>query len=88
MFEKSLRTPRRLIPKSPLRLRGGVVRCERGAVWITIEGDRRDYVLRSGESMSLPESGWSVCEALSEDAFAEATPLTRAVPTRTGQRPA
>jgi len=37
--------------------RGCTVRCERGSVWITVEGDPEDHVLTSPGAFSSPAHG-------------------------------
>lgn len=39
----------------------------KGAMWITMEGDREDYVLTEGESMSFHGPGILVLEALKNE---------------------
>lgn len=36
-----------------------------GEIWLTIEGDPRDYVLREGQKQLVPIEGCTVIEALS-----------------------
>jgi hypothetical protein len=43
--------------------RGMAIRCRSGLLWITAECDRRDYVLRAGESLEIFTRGRVVIEA-------------------------
>lgn len=45
--------------------RGGTVRCVEGRLWVTVEGDGRDYIVNTGQSMRLPSRGMSVVQAMS-----------------------
>jgi hypothetical protein len=36
---------------------GRTLRCTSGNLWVTIEGDRKDYLLRSNETVALPTLG-------------------------------
>jgi len=38
-------------------LGGKQVRCTSGALWVTIEGDPKDYILTQNESLSIPNLG-------------------------------
>ena len=38
-------------------LGGSQVRCTSGSLWVTIEGDPKDYVLTQNESLSIPNLG-------------------------------
>lgn len=53
-----------------MRLRGPsrVFTCGEGEVWLTIEGDARDHVLRAGDSLRLP-TGHVVVQALRATRF-------------------
>ena len=44
------------------------VRCERGAVWVTQEGDARDRVLGPGQRLTLTRSGKVVISGRGESA--------------------
>ena len=46
--------------------RGMTVRVARGRVWLTRDGDIKDYILNAGESMNLEASGQVVLFGLSE----------------------
>lgn len=50
--------------------RGVIVRCTKGIVWITQQGDFIDYLLHSGECLAINRKGFVVITALS-DARAE-----------------
>jgi hypothetical protein len=48
-------------------LRAGTqVRCEAGVLWLTLPGDTRDYVLKAGQSLTLPRSGKVVVQGMEE----------------------
>jgi hypothetical protein len=38
-------------------LGGSRVRCTSGTLWVTIEGDPKDYVLTQNQSLSIPNLG-------------------------------
>jgi hypothetical protein len=38
-------------------LGGSQVRCTSGSLWVTIEGDPKDYVLTQNESLPIPNLG-------------------------------
>ena len=38
-------------------LGGSQVRCTSGSLWVTIEGDPKDYILTQNESLSIPNLG-------------------------------
>lgn len=46
---------------------GDEVRCTQGKVWVTFEGDSRDYVLARGESAFAPARGRAVIQAIAAD---------------------
>lgn len=48
--------------------RGCRVRCDRGAVWVTVEGDNRDRVLTPGQDMTLSSGGKLVISGRGENA--------------------
>jgi hypothetical protein len=43
---------------------GALVRCIDGAVWITEEGDRNDYVLKTGQFHELSGEGRTLVQAM------------------------
>lgn len=43
---------------------GTRVRCRRGVIWLTISGERGDWVLRAGESFTAPQCGLVVVQSL------------------------
>lgn len=79
-------SPRRLIGPAVVRLQAGeVVRtaglevrvtCECGRVWVTQEGDGRDYVVGPGGSIALRGFGLVVVEAI-DDAEVRLDPVPR-----------
>jgi hypothetical protein len=36
---------------------GTVVRCTAGTLWLTIEGDIKDYILTPGKTVYIPDTG-------------------------------
>jgi hypothetical protein len=38
-------------------LGGSQVRCTSGSIWVTIEGDPKDYILTQDQSLSIPNLG-------------------------------
>lgn len=42
------------------------IRCSSGRVWVTMEGDTRDYVLGAGQQLELRERGRMAITALEE----------------------
>ena len=44
---------------------GSIVDCVAGSCWVTVEGDARDYLLRSGESLAV-RRGRVVVQAVGE----------------------
>jgi len=54
--------------------RGTTVRVARGRVWLTRDGDIRDYVLNAGESLELAAGGRLVLFGLTEALFQIDTP--------------
>jgi len=54
--------------------RGLTVRVTQGRVWLTRDGDIRDYVLSAGEAMELETSGSVVLFGLTEASFQFHTP--------------
>ena len=67
--------------------RGGVMRVEdargallhvwEGAVWITQEGDERDYFVAAGKSFRVSRPGLTVVSALRASSLALTAPLER-----------
>ena len=45
---------------------GDTIFCDSGILWITQAGDRRDYVLRQGQEMTVTQRGKVLVEAISE----------------------
>jgi hypothetical protein len=41
-------------------LQGHQVRCTSGTLWVTLEGDERDYFLSAPESLPIPDRGMVV----------------------------
>ncbi len=39
------------------RQRGKRIECSSGYLWVTLEGDTEDYVLRPGEGLRIPNRG-------------------------------
>jgi hypothetical protein len=54
--------------------RGMILRVARGRVWVTRDGDIRDYVLSAGESLELAAGGRVVLFGLTEALFQFDTP--------------
>ena len=54
--------------------RGTTVRVTQGQVWLTREGDMKDYVLRAGDAMELKTSGTVVVFGLTEASLQFHTP--------------
>jgi hypothetical protein len=46
------------------------IHCKGGQLWITREGDLRDYFLRGGEQQTFPKKGRLVVMGLTDSAFA------------------
>ena len=63
--------------------RGVTVRVAQGRVWLTCDGDIRDYILSAGDSMRLDASGRVVLFGLSE-AFVQVDTPARAPGAWTG----
>ena len=55
--------------------RGATVRVSRGRVWLTRDGDIRDYILSAGDSLELAAGGLVVVFGLSEAVFQVDTPV-------------
>ena len=52
--------------------RGLIVRCERGSVWVTAEGDRDDHILAVGDTFTTSTRGRVAVLALSAAAVSAA----------------
>jgi hypothetical protein len=52
--------------------RGLLVRCERGSVWVTVEGDGEDHILTAGETFASSTHGRVAVMALSPAIIAAA----------------
>lgn len=50
--------------KSLIIRRGSEIRCLEGILWITQEGDFRDYILKAGDSFRTNRKGKVVLQAL------------------------
>ena len=46
--------------------RGDVIRCSRGTLWITQQGDRKDYVIEAGQDFWVTQQGTVVVQALND----------------------
>jgi hypothetical protein len=57
--------------------RGLVVRVAQGKIWLTEEGDRRDILVRAGESFRLERVGLALVYALEPAALALCGPTER-----------
>jgi hypothetical protein len=49
--------------------RGDVINCLSGSLWVTQEGDLKDYVLESGKSFWVTKPGSVVVQALDHSQF-------------------
>ena len=49
--------------------RGDVIRCLYGALWVTQEGDLKDYILDAGEDFWVTRSGTVIVQALDNSKF-------------------
>lgn len=62
--------PYSLRPGGLSRLRAPArIHCERGTLWITCEGDARDYLLETGRMYCFEGTGRIVVEAIGEARF-------------------
>ena len=64
-------------PKQVVKVRGGVghsIVCHSGTVWVTQDGDRRDIILRAGESFTLDRRGPALVQAFEPGAISIARP--------------
>lgn len=69
-----------LRPNQLLKVRGGIghaVLCHSGSLWLTQYRDRRDIVLRAGESFALDRKGLALVQALEQSALSIAPPPAR-----------
>lgn len=48
---------------------GSTLSCESGVLWVTQSGDRRDYILFSGETMTVTKRGRVLVEAMRDANF-------------------
>lgn len=48
---------------------GSTLFCDSGVLWVTQTGDRRDYVLFSGETMTVSKRGRVLVEAMRDANF-------------------
>jgi hypothetical protein len=55
--------------------RGMTVRVAKGRVWLTRDGDIKDYILNAGDSLELAASGLVVLFGLTEAIFQVDTPV-------------
>ena len=49
--------------------RGDVIRCLYGTLWITQEGDLKDYILDAGQEFWVTRSGTVIVQALDDSKF-------------------
>jgi hypothetical protein len=49
--------------------RGDMIRCLNGTLWITQEGDMRDYILESGQDFWVTKAGTVILQALENSKF-------------------
>ncbi len=49
--------------------RGDVIRCSHGSLWITQEGDLRDYIVEAGKNFWVTRPGTVVVQALEDAQF-------------------
>lgn len=59
----------------PNDLRGLAIECSEGILWVTQEGDRKDYVLETGQRFVVARRGSVVVEALTDARLRVAPPL-------------
>jgi hypothetical protein len=59
--------------------KGLLITLRDGELWITQERDRRDYVLRPGESFRLDRPGVAVISAMRRSALTVTAPTTAAL---------
>lgn len=48
---------------------GSTLFCDSGVLWVTQSGDRRDYILFSGETMTVTKRGRVLVEAMRDANF-------------------
>jgi hypothetical protein len=49
--------------------RGDVIHCSYGTLWITQEGDMKDYILDAGQDFWVTRSGTVIVQALDDSKF-------------------
>jgi hypothetical protein len=49
--------------------RGDVIRCLYGALWVTQDGDMKDYVLKAGQEFWVTRAGTVIVQALEDGKF-------------------
>ncbi len=49
--------------------RGDVISCQNGTLWVTQEGDLKDYVVEAGKSFWVTKPGTVIVQALSDAQF-------------------
>ena len=49
--------------------RGDVIRCLYGTLWVTQDGDMKDYVLEAGQEFWVTRSGTVIVQALEDGKF-------------------
>ena len=49
--------------------RGDVISCTNGTLWVTQEGDPRDYILEQGRNFWVTRSGTVIVQALNDSKF-------------------
>lgn len=70
-----------LKPNQFLKVRGGAgyaIVCHAGSVWVTQEGDPRDFLLRAGESVVLERNTVALVQAFEQSAVGVVAPAARA----------
>lgn len=51
---------------SLVQLRRILVKAEAGELWVSVEGESKDYILRDGEELSIRKKGKVLVQALSD----------------------
>ncbi len=46
-----------------------IITVESGKIWLTVEGDSKDYFLGDGENFHIPDGKHSVVQALGKSSF-------------------